>query len=161
MLAKMLYDLQSPLSATYGKLNILTGSRSDFITTYAAPAITQALVTANIAAVTNYLPATQVNSGELLGASVATATSTTVRTFCVNLISALGSLAKHFYLPLFAMTSAPIRLDITLVDSLAKLCACTSTAGSINITNLQFVAQFVELNDSAMAELISQLPSES
>jgi hypothetical protein len=30
LFAKMLYDLQSPMGATYGKLNVLTGSRSDF-----------------------------------------------------------------------------------------------------------------------------------
>jgi hypothetical protein len=79
LFAKMLYDLKSPMQATYGKLNVLTGSRSDFLTTYNAPgvaAVAAEAATPVINAVTNYLPSTQVNSGELLGTSIAIDAST-------------------------------------------------------------------------------------
>ena len=146
--AKVMYDLQSPFSSTFGKLNIMTGSRSDFVSPV------------NVAANTlTYIATSQTNSGELLGASIATGTSTVVRTYCVNLISFLGSLSGKQYIPLFALTSAPITLQLTLVDSILKFCAATSGVGSITISNIQFVAQFIELSDQAMGELTSQLGS--
>jgi hypothetical protein len=145
-----MYDLQSPLSATLGKLNILTGSSSSFLTPV------------NVAANTlTYIPTNQINAGELLAASLANNGSSSVRTYCVNLISMLGSLSGKQYIPLFAMTSAPITLQLTLVDSLLKFCAATSGAGTITISNIQFVAQFIELSDSTMGELISKLPNPS
>jgi hypothetical protein len=157
--AKMLYDLQSPLGSTYGKQNVLTGSRNDFVATYNAPAIAAG---AAVAAVTNYLPAIQINSGELLGSLIAANASTTTRTYCVNLISLTGALCPRNYLPLFAMTSAPLRLNITLVDTIAKFCASTlgtlSTHGTISISNIQFVAQFITLSDEAMNEVLAAIP---
>ena len=100
LLAKMLYDIQVPSDGVYGKQNILAGTRNDLMTSIAVPAIagvaaipTIVAGAANVAtpavaaiaavpASTSLLPVLQVNSGELIGASVAAATSTTSRTYC-------------------------------------------------------------------------------
>ena len=39
------------------------------------------------------------------------------QTFAINLISLIGSLGSARYFPLFACTSAPLRVEITLASS--------------------------------------------
>jgi hypothetical protein len=148
MFAKMLFDLQSPFSANYGKFNILTGTRNDLVASVNVAATATAYT----------FPATQINSGELIGESIANNGATTTRTYCVNLISILGALCPRNYLPLHFMTSAPLMLNVTLVDSLVKFLGQTLAGGTITISNIQFVAQFIELSDTAMAQLLGALP---
>ena len=109
MLTKMLYDIQMPTDATYGKYNVLSGTRSDlvgrlptFITINQAGADV-AVATANSA---NYVlnaatqagvPVTQINSGDRIegnGALVAAA-GTTTATYCLSLVSLVGLLCSQ------------------------------------------------------------------
>jgi len=130
LLAKMLFDLQMPTDACYGKQNILTGCRSDLNVTL--PATSGIYVQSELNAVK--LSANQINSGILL-----------------------GSLCPNNYIPLFAATSAPLRVEIQLVDSIAKLCACTSATGTISMTSVEYVANFIELGDNAISMIYDSL----
>lgn len=155
LMAKMLFDLQMPTDSCYGKNNILCGTRNDLV----------CVTPAAISAIT-YLSAIQTNSGETVAQSLATATGATSRTYCLNLISLIGSLCQNNYLPLFAMTSAPLRVEITLVDSLVKALNCTSagtqttgglTQAPFNIANCELVCNMIELSDEAMGMVSSGL----
>jgi hypothetical protein len=140
LLVKMLYDIQVPLTSTMGKLNILTGTRSDL------PIIA-----------TGGNRAVQANSGERLdpngflsGNGVATR-----QTYCINLVSILGSLGVSNYIPLFEMTSCSLTIEITLVDSTIK--ALSDLVGStFQMTNVEYLASFIELSDSAMQMIYSE-----
>ena len=150
MLAKILYDLQQPTDATYGKLNVISGTRSDLVVKNATAYADAAAITAAINNGT--ISATQVNSGEYL-ATLADGGDVT-RTYCINLISLVGSLCSQHYLPLFACTSAPLRVELTLVNALNQA-LCTRSGGTIQISNCEYVGQFIELSDVAMG-MISQ-----
>lgn len=169
LLAKMLMDLQVPTDASYGKLNVLAGTRNDLVVksnsvigggadaTNLYNAINRGTISAN-----------QVNSGELLGsvnAPIPNNGSTTNRTYCLNLVSIVGSLCQNQYFPLFACTSGNLRVDITLVDSMNKAMLCTSSltalnnnpATRVNISNIEYVANFIELGDAAMTMINASL----
>lgn len=77
------------------------------------------------------------------------------RTFALNLMSYVGSLCGNRYIPLFEMTSAPLSLEITFVDSLLKfLCVSTALANNnFTISNVEFVGTFIELSDEAIASI--------
>ena len=150
LLAKMLFDLQMPTDATYGKMNMLAGTRGDLILTSAVATQTTSVV--------------QINSGERIGgvgALVANA-GTVNDTYCLNLISLVGSLCSANYIPLFGMTSAPLRVEIQLVDTLYKgISVLASTgagdAGTLAISNCEYVANFIELGDQAMSVIVNSL----
>jgi hypothetical protein len=148
LLAKMLFDIQMHTDAAYGKYNILAGTRNDLYVSGAA--------------------STQVNSGELICNSLATAGggntgASDIRTYCLNLISIVGSLAGDKYLPLFACTSAPLRVEIQLVDSVIKAIgasganAITSANATFAINNVEYIANNIELSDQAMGTVIGAL----
>lgn len=179
LLAKMLFDLQVPTDASYGKYNVLAGTRNDLTVTLGAGVVstpatsaaqygaavdaTSIANTAISAAVTASLAnlsasvnsALQTNSGESLG-TIAIAGPVT-NTYCLNLISLLGTLCSQNYLPLFAMTSAPLRMEIQLVDSGYKALSAGSAVASIAVTNCEYVANFIELSDNAMSMVYSSL----
>ena len=164
MLAKMLFDLQQPTDAVYGKQTVLAGTRSDTVVTTLAVA-GQAAGAAVPAIPVGYLPSYQVNSGERVGGdSVALiANAGTVNdTYCLNLVSLVGSLCSANYIPLFGMTSAPLRVEIQLVDNLIKACACLTggNTNSFSITNCEYVANMIELGDSAMSVIYGNLGGE-
>jgi len=162
MLAKLLFDMQMPPDSAYGKMTLLAGTRSDTV------GFTGALAGSPMSVY-------QVNSGERIGGTgndvnavnlIAVANpvgSTSVSdTYCLNLISLVGSLCSSSYIPLFGMTSAPLRVEIQLVDVLYKgLSSLTSTgsanAGTLQISNCEYVADFIELGDSAMQIINSSL----
>ena len=74
---------------------------------------------------------------------------TTSKTFCIPLVSILGSLGDK-YLPLFAMTSAPLRLELQLVNSaLIPFVAITAMA-SFALSNVEIIGSFIELSDQAL-----------
>ena len=142
LLAKMMFDLQVPSDAGYGKYNVLSGTRNDLVTTNAVIATadatdagtTQTLAQALKVFLSGASNSTlQANSGESLG-TVGNGASVN-NTYCLNLISLLGTLFSHNYLPLFAMTSAPLRMEIQLVDSGFKALAGSQAITSIGITN--------------------------
>jgi hypothetical protein len=160
MLAKMLMDIQLSTDASYGKNNILVGTRSDMV-------VTTPLVTA-LAGSAGFVqnPVLQINSGELIRKSDGAVTLSNTNTtqpynFAVNLISLIGSLCNQQYIPLFAMTSAPLRVEITLVDNFVKFLNCVGGAPTVStsglLSNVEYVANFIELGDSAINIINSSL----
>ena len=150
LLAKMLFDLQVPFDSTQGKNNILCGTRADM--TLTTP------VTAVVADISNkVLSAYNTNSGDIIASALANNGTSTVKTYCLNLISLVGTLCSTNYLPLFAATSAPLRVEIQLVDNISKFCACTSSSGSITVSNCEYVANFIELGDNAVSMILDSL----
>lgn len=171
LLAKMLFDIQISTDATYGKYNILSGTRSDLVAilpTVAAAAtagvataaqidtaIATALAPLGTAGSTGQrLSVIQANSGDLIAETWA-ANATVTQTYCLNLISLMGSLCSSQYFPSFACTSAPIRMEIQLVDQAPKALCTVTALTSIQLTNVEYVANFIELSDQAMG-LIQQ-----
>jgi len=161
LLAKMLFDLQQPTDAVYGKQNILSGTRTDL-----------AVRTPTVAAVADIslktMSAVQANSGERLQVSatstalIASGASTDNYTYCLNLVSLVGSLCSSSYIPLFAMTSAPLRVEIQLVANPVNACACLTgaLANTFDLSNCEYVANMIELGDSAMQTIYSSLGGE-
>lgn len=161
MLSKIMYDLYMPTDSVYGKLNASSGTRNDLVTT-----------TLGTAAATG-ASCFQTNSGDLVGSGSAFNTSVTnpsvigsgaivSDTYCINLISIMGALCPNNYFPLFACSSAPIRIELTLASSISDIVMqkVTTTANIINFTNIEYVAQFIELGDSAMESIYQSLGQE-
>ena len=147
LLAKMLFDLQVPTDSSYGKYNILAGTRSNLAVSFPA------LVAGDFTTIkfTNFsLPVNQINSGYRMNTAATIASTASVsQTFCLNLITLAGSLCKDKYFPLFACTSAPLRVEIQLAPScIAGM--CIEKDSSFKITNCEYITQFIELSDSAM-----------
>lgn len=179
-LAKMLFDLQVNTPSSSGKFNILAGTRGDSMivpgtVAGAADNVNAVAITAGaatgtqLAGVLNSVltaPVYATNSGDYFGVAAATAAApvsvgavVTTPTYCLNLISMCGTLSSNSqYLPLFAMDSAPLRLDITLADAITKIFSCVSgTGGAIVVSNVEYVAQMIELSDEAMGMIVASL----
>ena len=163
LLAKELYDLQMSTDSCYGKQNILCGTRNDLVV---KPFFTIADAAGAVAALNNNKAgAYQINSGDFLTyttggvavPSVPSTSTTNTQTYALNLISVLGSLCSNQYFPLFAATSAPIRLEIQLVDNINKAMCCTSSNATIKFNNVEYVANMIELSDLAMGIIINSL----
>jgi hypothetical protein len=168
MLTKMLFDLQMPTDATYGKYNLLCGTRNDLV--LKAPTIAQAAgnTAADVAAVLDAsisakgLSVLQVNSGDRVEATAAlvAAAGTTTNTYCLSLVSLVGLLCSQNYIPLFEMTSAPLRVEIQLVDVLLKGLNYLTAAGAAptaTLSNVEYVGNFIELGDPAVAMIKDSL----
>lgn len=143
VLAKVLMDYTAPEDFVKGKGSMMIGTRQDY-------------------AVTSGTVVQSVNTGALIGdGAVANGTGTpgvpaTPLYYNLNLISILGSLSASKYLPLFAATAAPIRLEIQLVSSPGM--AMSSTAAlptGFTVSNVEYVGEFLELGDSAIATIMS------
>jgi len=170
LLAKILFDLQQPTDSTFGKQSLLAGTRTDTVTQFQAVTTADATDLATAQTLANSLkgvlnsgriPSYQVNSGERIGgdrtALLANA-GTVSETYCLNLISLVGSLSSSNYIPLFAMTSAPLRVEIQLVSSFIQ--ACSELAGgtsTISLSNVEYIANFIELGDAAMSVIYGSL----
>jgi len=129
ILSKILFDTQVSTDATYGKYNILAGTRNDLTLQFP-------VVTAGETAQANNptfsgikLPVLQANSGYRMNNAQVANGGTTAQTFCLNLITLAGTLCKDKYFPLFACTSAPLRVEIQLVPNL-QTGMCTSAAST-------------------------------
>jgi hypothetical protein len=173
LLAKMLFDLQQPTDSTFGKQTILSGTRSDVVTQFQAVATADATVGADgttaatlanaLKAVLNSgrIPSYQVNSGERIGgdrAALIANAGTVSETYCLNLLSLVGSLSSSNYVPLFAMTSAPLRVEIQLISSFIQgCCELAGGASTISLANVEYVANFIELGDAAMSVIYGSL----
>lgn len=135
VLSKVLMDYVAPEDMIHGKGNILMGTRAGYWVTGAT--------------VGTDCEALPVNSGAII-------TTAQVQTYNLNLISILGSLSAAKYLPLFAMTSAPIRLEIQLVAKAEMALLATSAAVSAwTVDNVEYVGEFLELGDSAIATIMN------
>jgi len=181
-LAKLLFDIQQPTDSIYGKQNMLAGCRNDLVT-FIPSTSSQALagdystgfadaahlvtgLNVSLARLENPISCLQVNSGESLrnattasiSPQLAAAEVTTVQTYCINLISIMGALCSQNYFPLWACTSAPIRIEIQLVSQLYYGMNCISAiTNSGLINNVEYVAEMMELSDEAMSMVQSSL----
>ena len=162
-LASMCFDLQVSTPASLGKYNILSGSRNDLVTTtpnfvalniqdQGGNVTTGALITGVLA--NKVQSVKQINSGIDLanGAALAISTQSTTFTFCLNLISLVGTLCPKYF-PLFECTGSPLRVEIQLVSS-AQLATNSGTPlGSFALRNVEYVMNCIELSDSAIATI--------
>ena len=120
----MMFDLQVSSDATYGKHSILSGTRNDLVVTFPTVADTD-FTTGGAKWSGLRLPVLQVNSGyRISGNAVIASAATCSQTFAINLISLIGSLGSSKYFPLFACTSAPLRVEITLASTALATAAC-------------------------------------
>lgn len=154
LLAKLLFDLQQPHDSIIGKQNMLCGTRSDMVVTTAAATYVQGASLASL----------NINSGERVGGpgALTAANGVVSETYCINLVSLLGSLCSQNYLPLFALTSSSLRCEITLVDNLCKACSVVGSTSNANtglmtLSNVEYVANMIELGDSAMNIIYNSL----
>jgi hypothetical protein len=81
-------------------------------------------------------------------------------TYSIPLISLFGSLSNQ-YIPLFAMTAGPVRIELQLVSDILKVLnsqtALSATAADHFIDNVELVAQYIELSDSAIDTIMQSL----
>lgn len=174
MLAKMLFDLQQSPDGVYGKQNILCGTRNDMVgTTPTATATadnTAANINASIGMLSNKtMSVINVNSGERIleldgGIDLIANGAKTLlnNVYCLNLISLVGSLCSASYIPLFALTSAPLRVEIVLAPNVINACGALTgaLANTFSVTQCEYVASMIELGDSAMSTIYSSLGGE-
>jgi hypothetical protein len=76
--------------------------------------------------------------------------------FAINLISLVGSLCGDKYLLLDQMSASPLRVEIVLRPSLVSsmlVKAGSATNMRFTITRLQYVGEFLEVNDSTLAAI--------
>ena len=148
LLSKILFDLQVPTDSAYGKYNILAGTRNDLVCTF--PTIVANDVAATPPLFSNFsMPVVQANSGYRMNTAQSATGATLSQTFCLNLITLAGSLCKDKYFPLFACTSAPLRIEIQLVSNLQSG-MCIHTASTFALDKCEYIAQMIELSDNAM-----------
>ena len=140
LLAANMIALQKSCGASKGKYNITSGMRYESVVTDASRQIYDAPAGEKL-----------YNGAEFPGAVIAAGTVTTARTYTISLLSILGSLGSQ-YLPLFAMTSAPLRLELQLCAT-PQLFTCADAAlpAAFSINNCEYVASFIELSDTSMA----------
>ena len=147
MLAKAFFDIQVQTPSAYGKYNILAGTRNDLVAT--------------VASINTPVSCYQVNSGARLNnayplAPVGIGGSTPTQTYCLNLISLVGVLCPKYF-PLFECTSAPLTVEITLVSSALGALCTDCTDATFSLTNVEYVANMIELGDSAMQTIRSSV----
>jgi hypothetical protein len=151
-----LMSLQQSGDAAKGKMNVLAGLNNEsFCEVGDGSAVDLATALVILQAADNKV--TTLNSGERFiddgqtsqFADIAAAGDTLTRTYCINLLSIVGSLSDK-YIPLFAMTSAPLRLELQLASSPAKFICSELALASYKINNCEFVGQFMELGGEAM-----------
>ena len=74
---------------------------------------------------------------------------TASRTFCIPLVSIIGSLSDK-YLPLFSMSSSPLRLELQLVNSALIPFVAINPMASFALSNVEIIGSFIELSDQAL-----------
>ena len=93
----------------------------------------------------------------VVNTAVFPATGSDARTYSITLLSILGSLGSQ-YVPLFAMKDAgPLRLELQLVSNANLFCCSDKTLTSFSVTNVEYIASFLELSDSSMNIINSSL----
>ena len=163
-LVGMLMSLQQSGDSAKGKLNIMAGLTRDAFCDVTDSTVADAgTLLTKIQGATNQV--FTINSGERLiddgqttqFADIAAAGDTLTRTYTINLLSIIGSLSDK-YIPLFAMTSAPLRLELQLVSSPAKFICSELALSSFKVNNCEFIAQFMELGSEAMNIINNSAP---
>lgn len=147
-LAKILYDFSVPLDSAQGRYSVTSGTTNEYsggLLTAVSGTVANgdALVVKPVNRGRNY------SSGTVAGISTAQTDS-----FSINLISLVGALAGGKYLPLWEMTAAPLRLELVLQDNINKVMNFSTNPpanGAFTMSNVEFVGEFLELPDSAIA----------
>ena len=151
-LAKILYDYQMPLDSTQGRFSASSGTANDYtgraVGTALADVQANGLVVKPVNRGKQYIPPANTAS-TLAGGSVVT------DSFSINLISLVGCLNSGKYLPLWQMTSAPLRVELVLQPSIVNaMCIAPNgavpTNGAFNLYNVEYIGEFLELPDSAI-----------
>jgi hypothetical protein len=152
-IAKILYDYQMPLDATQGRFSVTSGTANDYtgsvISATPANLVANGIVVKPVNRGKQYIPQADSATPTLAANSVVT------DNFSINLISLVGSLAGGKYLPLWEMTSAPLRVELVVQPSIVNaMCiapsGATPTNGAFNLFNVEFIGEFLELPDSAI-----------
>ena len=144
-LAKILFDFQMPNDSVAGRLAVGAGTNDTFSgvgeTADAATAVTVRAV----------------NRGRsLTTGTVAGQTSAITVNCAINLISLVGALAGNKYLPLWEMTSAPLRVELVLQDNIFRVMNYATTNapnGTFTLNNVEYIGEFLELPDSAIGAI--------
>ena len=151
-----LMTLQQSGDAAKGKMNVMAGlTHESFCDITDATVVDAATLLTKNQGCTNQV--LTINGGERLiddaqttqFADIAANGDTLARTYCINLLSIVGSLSEK-YIPLFAMTSAPLRLELQLASAPSKFICSEVALASYKIENVEFVSQFMELGSEAM-----------
>lgn len=149
-LAKILMDYQAPLDTTQGRFSATSGTTNDYASS--TPAYTSvAEINANGVIVKpvnrgkNYIDQSASTTPTLASGFVLT------DSFSINLLSIVGALAGSKYLPLWEMTSAPLRVEIVLQPSIVNV-MCISPTGAVpttfNVFGVEYIGEFLELPDA-------------
>jgi hypothetical protein len=152
LLASKLLALQQSSDSARGKLNIMCGLSN-------AMCVDATKLEAYDNAVGDRISgANALTTGAW--AVTAIGAAVTSPTYCVPLISLFGSLSNQ-YIPLFAMTSSNVRIELQLVSDILKCVnsqtALSTTAADHYIENVEFVASYIELSDSAIDTIMQSL----
>jgi hypothetical protein len=154
--AKMMMDIQVSSDAYYGKYSVMSGTRPDLTVKLPASGAAGGYSVNQTNNGYRFNDVTDPATGITTYAQMAAGLVTTKKTFSITLMSLVGSLCAEKYFPLFACTSAPLRVEIQLAAS-PNLVACTQSAlSSFNITNCEYICQMIELSDSAMSTILNQ-----
>lgn len=154
LLMANLISLQKSNASVRGKYNITNGTRNDDVVECSTTAAAGGNTTSGKAFICP--------GGEKLWTTVETATvanntATVARTYSISLLSILGTLGSQ-YVPLFAMAgSGPLRLELQLVDSVNKFLCSDVAFSSFSMTNVEYIASFLELSDSSMEVINNSL----
>jgi hypothetical protein len=158
-LAKIYFDMQVSSDACFGKYSILAGTRSDmyvqqYTTTLPADAsdigTNNTLTNAIKAAMLTGSYGVNINNGELIEEN-------DEYVYTLSLISILGTLSSANYFPLFACTGAQLRLEIQWAPSIQAVGAFPSTTTGFQIDDVEFIASYLALSDTAMGIIASGL----
>lgn len=153
-LAKILYDFQMPLDSAQGRFSVTSGTTNEY-TGRLDTAVSGTVPNGSALIVKPTNRGKNYSSAFLNGNAVTGITATALTdNFCINLISLVGALSGNKYLPLWEMTSAPLRLELVLQSSIANVMnfsAGTPTNGAFTLNNVEFIGEFLELPDSAIA----------
>jgi hypothetical protein len=155
LLMANLISLQKSNGSLRGKYNITNGTRNDDVVVGTTTVLNAGFGASNDNSIVgrSYI----CPGGELLAtAAIAANNATAARTYSITLLSILGSLGSQ-YVPLFAMTSSPLRLEIQLVDSPNKFICSDRLFASFALTNVEYIASFLELSDSSMETINNSL----
>lgn len=142
LVARMMAMQQSGDSAS-GKMNILCGTSSSY---YAGTSVRKMVAGERLNGAADW-PIYAV------GPPVA---GSYTQTFCLNLMSIVGSLSSK-YIPLYAMSQSgiPLRLEIQLVSATNLFVNSVVALGAFSLTNVEYIAQYIELGADAMNTVTS------
>ena len=141
-------SLQQSGDAAKGKMNVMAGLSSEYITDSTTKQTFPVFSGERLMDSAQSTPFADIQAN--LG--------TKVRTYTINLMSIVGSLSDK-YIPLFAMTSAPLRLELQLVSEPAKFICSELDLASFKVNNCEFIGNFMELGSEAMNIISKSIPN--